>query len=382
MLIFDVGSGSVGGAIVLTSAIGAPSILYSFRSDIVLQAEITGRRLLSHMLRSLGEVVAAIGAEGFRTAGFGTSHPSVSEIFVSLSAPWVLSKTSFLSLHNEKPEVLTPAIFNELLAHAHSDDAISGRGIKGSIEVERKLMKTMLNGYETSEPYERRVSQAEFAVRRSFSVARVTEAITDTITRVVHSKHFSLHSFSLLAFAVFRELFPEEENFLVVDVSGEQTEVSVAKKSVLSETATIPFGRNSFLRALEDAVSAPSSGTSTLVKLYTKNHSVGPLAERAARICGEQKKLWAERLFKALSDFSAEPFLPRRVFLTADDDVTQIFADAILEAGVTGTAASAPAFEITTLQNDVLGSLARWSPSHAPDPFMSVIASVANRARR
>src|SRR3989338_2442924 len=101
MLIFDIGSGSVGGAIVLTSRIHPPTVLYNFRSEIRFQEEATSLRLLSLMLQALSQVVLALSHEGFDSAGFGTHRPRIKEAVVSLSAPWILSRTSFLRLRSE-----------------------------------------------------------------------------------------------------------------------------------------------------------------------------------------------------------------------------------------------------------------------------------------
>ena len=382
LLVFDVGSGSVGGAIVLASPASTPSVLYSFRSDIPVQAEVTKRGLLSHMVRSLAEVVSAVITEGFHAAGFGTSHPKISEVFVSLSAPWVLSQTSFLSLHSMKPEVITQAVFNALLEHSRLKTDPLGPKMRGGVEIEQMLIKTSLNGYETSTPFGKEATEALFAVFASFSLPRVTEQISDTITRVIHSKHISFHSFSLLAFAVLRELFPREESFLIVDVSGEQTEVSVVKKRVLVETVTFPMAKNHLLRALGSDASIPTSGAAALVKLHVKDGGIGPLTKQVARILEAQKKKWAAKLSGALSHFSAEIFLPQRVFLTADDDVAFLFADAIRVENGGELAMHASSFDVVVLQNEILGGIVRWSPSHTPDSFLSLIASVANRLHR
>ena len=382
MLLFDIGSGSVGWAILLASATHTPTLLYSFRSEIILRSRATGRHLLSHMLRSLSEVVLAVTKEGFGVAGFGVHPPQIREVFVSLSAPWVMSKTTFLSLKNKKSEVLTPAVFTTLLEHSREEADPLELGKKDGIEIERKLIKTILNGYETSVPYGKEAAEVDFAVFRSFSVARITEQIMDTISRHIHAKHSSFHSFSMVAFAVLRELYPSEESFLIVDISGEQTEISVVKNGVLVEIVTFPSAKIHILRLLEGDASVPFSGTTTLLKLHSESGSTGPMAEKFSRIIEKGKKEWREKFSEALSKFSAEVFLPRRVFLTADDDVSPLFAEAIRQGSFPHFSMSSTSFDVTELRSDQMASLVRWSPSQTPDVFISLIATVANRLRR
>lgn len=382
MLLFDIGSGSVGGALMLASASHTPTILYSFRSEIISHSKTTGRRLLSHMLRSLSEVVSAITTEGFAVSGFGENRPRIQEVFVSLSAPWVISKTSFLSLHSAKPEVITQAVFKTLLEHARTEAAHSDPRASERVEIERKLIKTVINGYETSDPYGKEATEAQFAVFQSFSVPRITERVTDTIARMIHGGQVTFHSFSMVAFAVLRELFPQEESFLSVDVSGDQTEVAIVKKGALGEIVTFPLAKNHILRSLGTDAKTPIAGAAALVKLQVEGGSAGPLAQRTDRILEACKQEWVEKLFGTLSDLSAEVFLPRHIFLTADSDIAPLFADAIRTRNFNGLAMPAPGFDVTVLENETLTGLVRWSPSHTPDPFISLIAAVANRLRR
>ena len=182
LLVFDIGSGSVGGAIVLTSKAHTPTILYSFRTDIPFQEVAAGRRLSSLMLRSLSQVVAALSREGFEIAGFGTKRPRIKKILVSLSAPWVASMTSFLSLKNKEATTITEEVFNALFLHsANASDSPRSITPKGSVKIEELLIKASLNGYETSAPYGKEALSAEFVIFSSFSLPRLTESITELL---------------------------------------------------------------------------------------------------------------------------------------------------------------------------------------------------------
>lgn len=268
VLVFDIGSGSVGGAIVLTSAVNAARVLYSFRSDIPFQEEARGGALLALMLRALSQVASAISHEGFDASGFGSRRPRITEAVVSLSAPWIASKTSFLRLKNQTPVLITPEVVASLIEHARSGHDVEKGVPKGSVSVEQKLVKSVLNGYETAQPYDKEAHEAEFAVCESFALPGIVEKITDTITRVMHTHRISIHSFSLAAFAVLRERFPREPHFVLVDVSGEQTELSIVKNATLVESATFPFGRQRLIRTLRTAAHLPVSGIETFLKLY------------------------------------------------------------------------------------------------------------------
>ena len=145
LLVFDIGSGSVGGAIVISSAGHIPTILYSFRTEIPFQEAATGQRLSSLMLRSLSQVVIALSREGFESAGFGAKRPRIKRILVSLSAPWVASMTSFLSLKNKESTPITEKVFDALLSHsANESNSPKGLAPKGSVKIEKLLIKNVI----------------------------------------------------------------------------------------------------------------------------------------------------------------------------------------------------------------------------------------------
>ena len=382
-LVFDIGSGSVGGALILTSATHTPTLLYSFRSEIPFQEEATGLRLLSLMLRALSQVVLAIVHEGFEVAGFGSHRPRIQEALISLSAPWVISKTFFLRLRNKEPMLITENVFTGLLQESEKNAESEDKDIpKGSVQIEQKLIKSVLNGYETSLPYGKLAYEAEFAVLGGFSVPRVTEKITDTITQLLHAKHLTFHSFSLIAFAMLRELYPAEENFLFADISGEQTEISVAKKGVLVETVTFPFGKNHLIRSLKKDTNIPAGGASALFKLYAEDAGTGKLFERTKKLLDTAGKDWQTRFMKTLSDFSGEVFLPKTLFLTADDDVLPIFKKAIASGDVSSFTISSSPFQIIAVQGGTLSPLIRTGTSYSHDPFIEMVSAFANRVRR
>ena len=382
LLVFDVGSGSVGGAIVLASAVGPARVLYSFRSDIPFQEEARGAQLLALMLRALSQVVSDIHREGFDASGFGSHRPRITEAVVSLSAPWIASRTSFLRLKNQAPALISPEIVASLIEHARSNRDAKKEVPTGAVPVEQKLVKSALNGYETARPYGKEAREAEFAVCESFVLPGIVEKITDTITRVVHPHRMSIHSFSLAAFAVLRELLPHEPHFVLVDVSGEQTELSIVKNATLVESATFPFGRQRLIRMLRRAAHIPVSSIETFLKLYREEKGTGRLFERAKHTMERVQEEWGVELERALGAFSEELFLPPLLYLMADDDVASVFARAALTRDAGRFTLSSVSFHATVVDSDMLAPLVSWSPPHARDPFLGMLAAFAGRIRR
>ncbi len=376
VLVFDIGSGSVGGAIVFASRTHSPTILYTFRSDIPFQEEATGARLLSLMLRSLSQVVMAITHEGFDLAGFKDHRPHIREVVVSLGAPWVISKTSVLTLRNEKPIPITEKVFSELLKHSESETRPAESELpKERLLLEQRLIKSVLNGYGMDAPYGKEALTAEFSVFKSFSVPAVTGKIEDTVRQLVHTDHLTFHAFALLGFLAIKSLSIAEDNFMFVDVSGEQTELALVKGGALLETLTFPFGKNRLVRTLKRHTAVPLGGIAALAKLTVEGKGTGRLFERSEKVLQEAMYEWQKEFSKTLSNYLRELFLPRLIFLTADDDVTPLFAKALESSEWNISAVSPATSQIVLINNDAITSLVSYSSTSMHDPFLGLISA-------
>lgn len=380
VLILDIGSGSVGGAIAFSSSHEPPTILYSTRTEILFRHEADSSRLLSLMLRALSEVMLAITHEGFEASGLSTKRPKISEVLVSLSAPWTISKTTFLHLKNQKPTRITETVFETLLEDAEKTRTPNELP-KGSVGIEKKLIRSVLNGYETSNPYGKEATEAEFTVLSSFSLPKITEKISDVVTHLAHTENVSFHSFSLLSFATLRDIFPTTSSFIFMDVSGEQTEVSIVKKNVLVETITFPYGKNHLIRALSTDNSIPGSSAESFIRLFHDNKGTGKLYDKAMETCDAFQKDWLSHFLKAIATFSEELFLPKTLFLTADAIMIPIIKDSIGKGDFTKfTLASAP-FETTIINENLLTPYVHVNPSLVVDPFLLIETLFASHIR-
>ncbi len=377
-LVFDIGSGSVGGAIVLASDGSAPTVLYSFRSEIPFQTEAVGSRLLSLMLRSLAQVTLALVNEGFEAAGLAKKRPKISETFVSLSAPWTTSRTSLLSFQSREPVRITKDIFIELLRHSEDELRETRKGaLKGSAQIERELVTSVLNGYESAAPYEKTAREANFTLFRSFSPARVTGAVVETITSLVHTGTLHFHSFAFLLFSAMRRLPAPEKHFLAMDVSGEQTELLSVAGGAPVQAATFPLGRNRLIRALGKGAGLPPSVAASLIGLYVEEKGSGKLFERVKRTLARAETEWVSEYLRALQDFSEEALFPTTVFIAADSDVMPIFTRAVLRADGARFPVAVRGFRAVPVQSELLSPLVAWSSPDARDPFIGVVASFA-----
>lgn len=375
MLIFDIGSGSVGGAVVALGSGAKPILRYTVRMEFPQIHEGGATRLVSRMLRTLSQVVLAVTHEGLQGSRAAEKTVRVSESLVVLAAPWTASQTHTLHLEIEKPLTVTRDVFSALLAEHEKTRAAPHLALRGAHElapIEETLLESSINGYPTERPFGKSGRAVSFSLFSSVAPRRVTDQIGDTIAHSIVARRERIHSFSLALFAVARDLFSAGEEFLPVDLGNEQTEVGIVKSGVLEEVATIPFGRGHILRALDSAGNLGAATSAAFLKLLAEERGAGPHYERAAAALKGAAAEWNKKFRHSLLSFGEQWFLPRRIFLTADDDVVPLLPLFFPKnRDDTATLISAPV-ELTALDSAALLPHLEVAPSLPRDSFLEL----------
>ena len=107
VLLFDIGSSSVGAALFYKQASGVPDIIYTVRRPITLENKINIDRFLHLTIEALKIVANDICMKGFGAP---------TEIYCVLSSPWHASQTRVLKLIKDTPIIFTQKLADELIA--------------------------------------------------------------------------------------------------------------------------------------------------------------------------------------------------------------------------------------------------------------------------
>lgn len=299
--LIDIGSASVGGAYVYFADGTKPIIYYTTRVDI---EQREGEDIRESMLRSLAfleKLLIEIGAPALHRET-GSGH--IESVLVSVAAPWQETTVTTKHIQRTKPFTFTHSLLAEVSADAT-------RPAPGRIESGRSVIATMLNGYETSNPFGKHVKRADIILLSSTLEKEVAESIEQSLRRAFHTHEITLTAFAPAAYAVFRDLYPHQKDFVVLDVSGAATDAAFVKRGCLTGVRSIPHG----LRDLTQTVSGKTeqlAGSSALLD-PARNSELGKQADEAQRT-------WLKSLREMIGGFAADRALPRMVFLLVDDN--------------------------------------------------------------
>ncbi len=337
-VVFDIGSASVGGALVLFSKDKNPKILYDVRRQMALQEEINAEIFVSVMLRTLNSVISNIEKKGLIHLNFlKMKNKKIEEAFCFLSSPWVISQTKIIEMKKDKSFVVTSELLQSLIKNEENEflnsDLEKYRDILGKNSeisiLDKKIIQIKLNGYKVNNPYRKQVKKIETSVFMSLMVKPLTEKIQKTINKNFNVENVHLYSFLLPTFLTIRDVFDSREDFIFLDVSGEVTDISFVKNDILMETQTFPLGKNAFIKEIMKSFKTTNKGAISLLKTYNAGHMETESVKKIKEAIKEVLRQWVKYLEDGMLDLSRGSILPRTIFIIADNEIGEIIKSVI-----------------------------------------------------
>lgn len=371
VLIFDIRSSSVGGALVLARESGVPKIIFSIREPIILQKSLDTDQFLFSTIEPLNIIAKKISA-----AGIGVPK----RIFCTLSSPWYVSQIRIISLKKDKPFIFSSKLADDLIKqeiHVFEEEHLAeytktGHQIRS---IELKSIGTTLNGYEIQNPLDQKAEELEMTIFISMSPEQVISSIEGIIKKLFHHKSIKFSSFVMSSFAVVHNMHMGQENFLLVDIGGEITDISMIKKGVLRESISFPLGYHFIIRETASALSCTLPEAESFISLLKDGHAEKATEEKLAPIIDKLKMKWLEKFQESLANLSKDISIPSDIYLSADTNFMNFFSKIIETEQFNQYTLTESKFKINFLNTETLHDLVEFEGNTLRDPFI-IIGSV------
>jgi len=315
LAVFDIGSGSVGGAILISSPNKKPIIISSFRKSFKLKDSISGESLTKEMLQSLEEVAKYLQKDIHRTPD---------KVFAILSSPW--SSASLRSIKRKRPEgfVFTEKHAKELITEEISKFKKEAKDFDEIID--KRVVNVLLNGYEIPKPYGKRAKEAEIQIFLSLSSSDLVEKMESSIMKTYH-KNIKFTSQMFADFIIVRDVFDRLNDFIILNVDEEITEVSVMRNDFLVGTASFPYGKNTFIRQIARNLNKDIAHISSLLSAHKDGHLDYAHMEKIDLAIKDESKAWINSLKMIFRGLFIDLLIPHNIFLTTDKSSEKWFMD-------------------------------------------------------
>lgn len=376
-LIIDIGSGSVGAGLVRVSRAALPTLLLSHRAPITMRSGLSAKNLADGAIAALRDALGRIvKMTALYTEGGRVSPQRVDDIVCISASPWYLPKTKLLRLSRERPFSLSHSLITKILREEATllerDPSLGARIAAGDLElIERSVLTVALNGYETANIYADGILNAELGLFMSFMPEAFGKEVRRELERAFTVRPLIFHSFPLIFFLAVRNLDPNLSHSLLVDVSGEVTDVVFVERGMIRSIASFPDGKHTLRRTLR--ASSEQEGES-LLRLRSRTPSS---ASGATAFIDEAIAAWRSQFSKAALKLLDGRMPPRSVYVAADDNVLPLYIKAVEEEPLF-QAAGEGGVRVVGITQTLLETRCRVADDASPDAFLMLAGMVAD----
>jgi cell division ATPase FtsA len=354
VIIFDIGSGSVGGAIVMFRKNACPMVLRSVRENLGHQEHFNSERFLRAMLNSLETVTLRIAKDPL----FHQCRHKIKQAFCILASPWYSSEIKLLRFSQKTPFVVTTDLIRKVLAQEKTNPPNKNKktvGKKKASTIEQNVVRVKLNGYVINDPYAKKARLIEIALFTSQASRDVLDRINITVTKILNSfEKMQFHSFALIAFTVIRDVFQEENDFLFMDITGEVTDIALVRDDVILELASFPFGKHTLLRDVARSLDISTEEALSRIKVVESEKSDKAAFLQMRKALLKPQIDWLTSFQNTLTYFMESGIPPRTVFIMSDPDIQNIFARFVRAEQFTQFGAAKRKFHVIALDERLI----------------------------
>jgi cell division ATPase FtsA len=367
--IFDIGSGSVGGAIVQLPNIEGelPTIIKSIRTDIISSEINNFDILLENMLRALNVTSQSL---------IKNNSIVIKETMCVLASPWYLSETKVIKIEKESPFVFTENQANELFKKEVNNLSEVYKKKYDSLDIpeliESLIMGVSLDGQKTDKPIGKKCKSVELNLLVTLSPTFLLDKIRENISKTFHHTPIRFSSFVVSSYIAIRDKYISTNSYILIDIGGETTDISIMIDNILKYSTSFPEGKKTFFRYISKYKAIELRDAEELFKLYTSDNISFSHKSKTDHIFTSLETMWHDNFIKCFNNLTKGIVLPKVVFLTVDNDIKKWILK-IIEKEEYIQSKIGHKFDILTLEGNQFLDMCDVRNS-ACDPFLMIEA--------
>lgn len=345
-----------------------PRIAHVSSGDITRQEDTSFRDYFLGVLKTLKKILNDLSLGGeLRPERF----------LCFLGSPFYVGQTRINNINQDKPIRVTRKTIHDLILkeaerYGAEQPLLYPEVLNDSnLVFENELMQIKLNGYETSNPYNKLANQIYWSQYVSIG----SKVIIDKLREAFNSENnlpVDFHSFTSANFFAFKEVMPDPDSFIVLDVVGQLTDLMVVSGGILIEHSSYPFGVEKLVKRLAEELNVSKAEAQSTLRMY----SAGTLdiAATTTTAINIVKNEWLFSLRQGLNHVLETALLPETVLLVGTDEVNGLFATWLRDESLNDFTLSNNKMVTKIIQNDFFTDHCLFAPDTPVDPALLAAA--------
>ena len=341
-VVIDIGSGSVGAAIVISdSSEDTPTILWSHREYTLIKDIDDTEVSLKEVSTALINAFLQLGSQGMAALKNDDSNLHITSIQTTISAPWTYTVTKTINFSDKHPFEVDAKLMEQLslTAEKQAFTAVLENKIfdENQLEIiDNKTIGTTINGYPIKNPNDIKTREMSLAHVTAITQKKILSVLEDSLSKILPKATQSTHSFMYLYYDVLKHMKPDTAEACIIDVTSEATEIGIIREGVLTHVTHIAFGTFSIAREIATLCGIPKEEAYMYLKGGTSfvetKLSDAKKAELLVIIEAYEEKI--ANLFRTTGDALA---IPKTLFLHCNTLTEDFFVTHIEKAAMKAT---------------------------------------------
>lgn len=311
ILVIDIGSGSVGLALIISGKKNTVNFSSRFELDYGAQAQFDTllAKMLAGIERALGQVPKGV----------------IDETQIFLHSPWHTVHTQKCSLNENKKFTLTEKILEQAsydeIANFMTEAKVNFPGYEQLKIVESTIPEIKINGYTVEKPFGKKITNCEFLVSLALSPEDIILSITDVCSKVLNlnKKHITFHSATIAFAHLCGNLYNENNGIMIVDVGSEITDVTLVKNKAVSSGSSFAQGSHDIVRTVSQTLGTSFNDAVSKSHASFSGVSAKDLSGQIIECLKPLEITWQKAVSQALLKISTIENIPKTVILICED---------------------------------------------------------------
>jgi hypothetical protein len=388
-LLIGIGNGSISSGLALFEPEKEPHLLLVQTKPFTILEKPEPAQLLENLSLLLSANLQEILIRASTQKIIHKKGKNLSRILISFSAPWFISKLKEFKIEEKRAFMLSggfleritskeKSIFEQELSQSKTNDA------KKFSVIETSMVTTVVNGQEVPDAIDREANLFEGSIYLSAVEEGLEKKVLDIVERETHIplKKVMAHTFPLISFSVIQNYLTKESSYIILDITGETTEITLIAKNTIAGTASFAFGRHSIIRYIAKSLNVSLEIAASNLNLFMLNKSNDAAITSIGGILVFAENEWNKYLDDALRSLSAGNTLPKKVYVTTTSDTAMIFLD-FLKLGKTKASMNwRENLDVVYINEETFSSHLTITPGVLEDEFISILALFYNLHRQ
>ncbi|MFZ2522536.1 MAG: cell division protein FtsA [Minisyncoccia bacterium] len=387
-LLINIGNGSIAVASALFNE-EKPRFLYTARHSFVMLDKPDAKVLSESVIRTLDEALSAFSTKGYDNKYWDYKEKRVSKILVVFSSPWFIPKIKHIEIRKDNPFVITEKFLNDIL---EKEEVVFRDELKVDLEekvgsydvVERSIVNVKINGYILKKNIGKTTKNFEAYLRMSVVSTDYVKKVRDIIEKYTHSleNEVIFHTFPFVSFTIARDVFSNSSSFILLDVTGEVTDLTLVQNESIVAVASFPCGRNYIIRQIAKSFNTTFELAESTLRLFISKKLDDLGIKKIEEVLVNIEREWAIYFENSLLELSPQMVLPYKFFMTADSDVSVVYKNFLSLSKTDTTSLIRRNIELIHISSETLSNYYQNDSTSQVSEFIAILALFYNRISR